>query len=243
MRVCDFIERCNEANSPEQVFGLFCSAVQDWGYDRIGLIPATPAAGQALNIDYPKPAAMANVPGDWLSHYFHQGYQSVDPILLRTPLHNTPLIWDDLLSCEAISPKQKRILMEGIEAGLLNGVSFPLHGPAGESYIVSLAMQNRDEPNSARFGELRMMAVQFLLAYAELVRPDFATATPLDLTERERECLTWTARGKSAWSIGKILSVSEHTVNFHLKNAMGKLRSANRMQAVVTAIRCGMILP
>ena len=63
------------------------------------------------------------------------------------------------------------------------------------------------------------------------------------ITDRERECLTWTARGKSAWTIGKILDVSEHTVNFHLKRSMVKLGVTNRMQAVVSALRLGLILP
>jgi LuxR family quorum-sensing system transcriptional regulator CciR len=40
-----------------------------------------------------------------------------------------------------------------------------------------------------------------------------------------------------------ILKVSEHTVNFHLKNAMKKLECSSRVVAVVKAIRMGMITP
>ncbi|MGZ8996605.1 MAG: response regulator transcription factor, partial [Rhodospirillales bacterium] len=53
----------------------------------------------------------------------------------------------------------------------------------------------------------------------------------------------WTARGKSAWSISQILCLSEHTVQFHLKGAMRKIGAGNRVQAVVTAIRMGLIAP
>ncbi|MGY3034079.1 DNA-binding CsgD family transcriptional regulator [Bradyrhizobium sp. USDA 4354] len=45
------------------------------------------------------------------------------------------------------------------------------------------------------------------------------------LSERERQCLRWVEKGKSSWSIGVILKVSENTVNFHIKNAMAKARN------------------
>ncbi|APG14876.1 helix-turn-helix transcriptional regulator [Bradyrhizobium japonicum] len=57
------------------------------------------------------------------------------------------------------------------------------------------------------------------------------------LSERERQCLRWVEKGKSSWSIGVILKVSENTVNFHIKNAMRKLETSTRTQCVVKA-RC-----
>ncbi|MDF0522996.1 helix-turn-helix transcriptional regulator [Bradyrhizobium yuanmingense] len=36
-------------------------------------------------------------------------------------------------------------------------------------------------------------------------------------------------KGKSSWEIAKILNISENTVNFHLKNAIRKLGTTNRM--------------
>ncbi|MDA9440770.1 LuxR family transcriptional regulator [Bradyrhizobium sp. CCBAU 51745] len=61
------------------------------------------------------------------------------------------------------------------------------------------------------------------------------------LSERERQCLRWVEKGKSSWSIGVILNVSENTVNFHIKNAMGKLETSTRTQCVVKARRLGLI--
>jgi len=45
-------------------------------------------------------------------------------------------------------------------------------------------------------------------------------AVPDQLSAREQSCLSWTARGKSSWEIGRILSISENTVIYHIKNAM-----------------------
>jgi LuxR family quorum-sensing system transcriptional regulator CciR len=64
-----------------------------------------------------------------------------------------------------------------------------------------------------------------------------------ELSDREKACLSWTASGKSSWEVGQILSISENTVVFHIKNAMRKLGAANRTLAAVKAIELGLIQP
>ena len=61
------------------------------------------------------------------------------------------------------------------------------------------------------------------------------------LTPREVEVLKWTREGKSAWAVGKILSMSEATVNFHLRNVMGKLGVSNKHVALLKATSLGLI--
>ena len=62
-----------------------------------------------------------------------------------------------------------------------------------------------------------------------------------DLTVQETACLRWCKEGKTNWEIGSILEISAKTVEFHLANVMRKLGAANRMTAVVTGIRHGII--
>ncbi|MGO4138905.1 helix-turn-helix domain-containing protein (plasmid) [Rhizobium leguminosarum] len=61
------------------------------------------------------------------------------------------------------------------------------------------------------------------------------------LTQREKLCLFWAAQGKSSFCIAAILKISEHTVNFHIKNAMRKLNVGNRIVAVQKAARLGLV--
>ncbi len=63
----------------------------------------------------------------------------------------------------------------------------------------------------------------------------------LKLSNREVICLSWIARGKSSWEIGKIMNISVNTVNFHIKNALKKLNSSSRTLAIVKAIQLGII--
>jgi DNA-binding CsgD family transcriptional regulator len=61
------------------------------------------------------------------------------------------------------------------------------------------------------------------------------------LTDREIQCLSWTAAGKTSLEIAEILGLSEHTVNHYLNQVTRKLEAVNRTQAVVKAIRRGLI--
>ena len=72
--------------------------------------------------------------------------------------------------------------------------------------------------------------------------PRMVAMTPVPkLTAREKEVLNWTREGKSAWAVGQILSMSEHTVNFHLRNAMGKLNVSGKHMAILRAMSLGLI--
>jgi DNA-binding CsgD family transcriptional regulator len=68
-----------------------------------------------------------------------------------------------------------------------------------------------------------------------------AAALGLRVSGRESQVLRWVAAGKSDWEIGKILRISEKTVNFHVQNAKRKLGVGTRPQAVVAAMREGLI--
>jgi len=63
------------------------------------------------------------------------------------------------------------------------------------------------------------------------------------LNDRELECLTWSARGKTSPEIAAILGLSKRTVNFHIENACRKLNVSTRTEAVVKATSGRLIDP
>ena len=63
------------------------------------------------------------------------------------------------------------------------------------------------------------------------------------LNDRELECLTWSARGKTSPEIAVILGLSKRTVNFHIENACRKLNVSTRTEAVVKATSGRLIDP
>jgi NarL family two-component system response regulator YdfI len=62
------------------------------------------------------------------------------------------------------------------------------------------------------------------------------------LTTREREVLQMLASGLVNKEIAAKLSISEHTVKFHVASILGKLGAATRTEAVSLGIRRGLVL-
>jgi len=63
------------------------------------------------------------------------------------------------------------------------------------------------------------------------------------LSRREVESLHWLSLGKTSGEIATILGISEHTVNFHVRNVCTKLHAPNRQAAVATALCAGILKP
>jgi DNA-binding NarL/FixJ family response regulator len=62
-----------------------------------------------------------------------------------------------------------------------------------------------------------------------------------DLTPRELQVLEQMAKGLANKEIGEELKITEHTVKDHLKSILGKLRVADRTEAVTVALQRGII--
>jgi DNA-binding NarL/FixJ family response regulator len=65
----------------------------------------------------------------------------------------------------------------------------------------------------------------------------------VDLNEREVECLTWSARGKTSTEIATLLGLTKRTVDFHIENACRKLNVSTRTEAVLKAASGHLIDP
>ena len=138
---------------------------------------------------------------------------------------------------------------EANDFGLQNGVSFPVHGTSGENAMLSLACAT-DRPARSSLIEEALPVGHLLSSYIhEAVRRVFVDGDAsiaighTQLTDREKECLTWAAEGKTTWETSQILGISERTVIFHLKNVAQKLNVSNRPQAVARAVSQLLITP
>ncbi len=75
----------------------------------------------------------------------------------------------------------------------------------------------------------------------ELTREQTRARPGATLTEREQEVLRELARGRTNHEIAEALVVSDETVKTHVGNILSKLQLAHRTQAVIYALKRGLI--
>jgi LuxR family quorum-sensing system transcriptional regulator CciR len=244
MRLSDFIDESNRVDSTHAIRALMERAAADLGFDRYAYCALTghdryDAGGN------PPPAVAHNFPASWIDYYFEHDYQRKDPVVLLAPQIERPFLWNGLGKVFNLGRAQDTLMQQARESGLKDGVGVPLHGPRGDVCLVTFAAGDGHPDPRVELPKLDVLAAQFHSAYSTVGRSENRSEsnrrTAAVLSMRERDCLQWIARGKSSWDIGKILNISENTVNFHVKNALYKLDSNTRTLAVVKAIRYGLI--
>lgn len=83
----------------------------------------------------------------------------------------------------------------------------------------------------------RMPPAPVRLAHCDSTQAATNVMRLADLSDRERQIMTWVAMGKTNPEIGCILQISEFTVKNHMKSIFSKLDVSNRAQAVATLTR------
>ena len=237
MRLTEYVEKANEADSLERLVGLLEAVSAGLGFDRFTY--CTLRSEQKRNKAVEPPVVAHNLPESWSQRYTERGYARHDPVMVYAHEFERPYLWDSLSSRFTLDPVQHELMREAREAGLKCGVAVPLHGARAKLSLMSFASSEPDIDAVGALPSLHVIASQFHTAYLSMSAANDADAAVL--SPRERECLQWAARGKTAWEVGMLMHISENTVKFHLRNAMKKLDSTTSVQAVVKAIRYGLI--
>jgi DNA-binding CsgD family transcriptional regulator len=137
-------------------------------------------------------------------------------------------------------PQNRSDLKKSLSIELFNdfnmqhGLSLPVQNVRGEKGVISFAGDRVAQNESNKFG-VHVLA-GYLFEIMTVAKEEQIAHLP-QLTERERDCLSWTAAGKTSSEIALILELSDHTINHYLTFAARKLDAVNRVQAVAKAIR------
>ena len=162
-----------------------------------------------------------------------------------------PLVgWAARQSVPFIIHPQRNVAPKGSRAAELIEASFEIN-PSKLAYVtpsqrgmrvlaISSEMSLRDlEATRKRHGALIAMAA----GIAEARRAPVPITSDCRLTRREREVMSWLASGLRNARIAERMGISLPTVEMHLANARRKLRALTREQALVEAVRRGLIVP
>jgi LuxR family transcriptional regulator, activator of conjugal transfer of Ti plasmids len=183
--------------------------------------------------------AMTTYPSSWVEQYCANRYDRIDPVISRSIATTLPFAWSADRSDPKLTNKQKRLFEEAGEFGIQHGFTIPIHDRQGKVATLTLADCDSRSAFDARAEQYRhqlhLIAI-YLHARLRNVTPAAVSPPRPCLTQRERSCLHWAARGKSALDTAKIISVSRRTVVFHTENAKRKLGVATVQQAVAKGL-------
>jgi LuxR family transcriptional regulator, activator of conjugal transfer of Ti plasmids len=183
--------------------------------------------------------AITSYPSPWVQQYCANRYDRIDPVIARSIATTLPFAWSSDQFETDLTNKQKGFLEEAREFGIRHGVTFPIHDRQGKVATLTLATCGSRSAFDGRVEqyrhELHLIAIYLHAQLRNVTPAPIAPIRPC-LTQRERSCLQWAARGKSALDTAEIISVSRRTVVFHTENAKRKLGVATVQQAVAKGL-------
>jgi LuxR family transcriptional regulator, activator of conjugal transfer of Ti plasmids len=185
------------------------------------------------------PTLITNYPSAWTEHYLQRRYERFDPVVIRALCNPEPFEWGLSTGTGSESKLQRELFEEAATFGIRYGFTVPVHDNQGPIAAVTFAADERRPQFEKCINEharvLQLMAMYFH-AHARRRLGCDRLIGGVSLSPREFECLEWTAQGKSAWEIGRILGISRRTAAFHLDNAKAKLGVHSICQAVARLI-------
>lgn len=186
--------------------------------------------------------AVDNTPAAYTDTYLDPSIGRRDPVIRHLRRQTVPIVWDQTTYVDWGAGEQWE---HQARFGYRTGIAMALHLPEGKHFLLGV---DRDQDLPEDPGELQRLVadLQLFAVHAQdaamriLVPPEHQPERPA-LTPRELEALRWTMDGKTAWEVGAVLGISERTAVMHVNNAMHKLGCFNKHQAVLKALKLGLI--
>jgi len=171
-----------------------------------------------------------NYPAKWADYYDRNALGVSDPVHRASHVTSVGFCWSRMPEMIPLTAEDRRVLALGREEGIGDGFTVPAHVPgeargscsfaseAGRSLDVDLLPMAQLAGAFAFEGARRLWSER-----GQLPKPP-----PPALTDRQRDCLLWVARGKTDWETGRILGVTEETVARHIKQACARYGVSKR---------------
>jgi LuxR family transcriptional regulator, quorum-sensing system regulator BjaR1 len=225
----DFIDEIERLAEQRQVIDRLDVELRKFGFNA-WVITGLPVPGEQMR----DKILLNGWHPQWTRLYLEHDFALDDPVARHCFRSLAPFEWRDAPYNPLTQPAAKAVMEGASEFRMRNGLCVPIHTMSGFQAVVSMGGEHLDlSPDAKR--ALHLMSIYAHAKAVDVAQP--ATEQQRLLTARERDILSWTAAGKSAWDISRILGISEHTVKQHLRAIQCKFNTPNKTASVVAAIR------
>jgi LuxR family transcriptional activator of conjugal transfer of Ti plasmids len=232
----EFVDALHTASDAEAFERVAARLAQALGFSRFAY----------LRLAGDTPLLISSYPQSWTSRYFHLRYQLLDPVVLRAKVERDLFSWGGVAHQPTGSRAQRQFFDEATTFGIRSGITVPIRGAFGRVAAFTLATGEDQIDLDRLAGEWRDIIYQVGMYFhahvaARLDAAFVAQQSTEELSQRERQCLAWTAQGKTVAEIAVLVAIAPRTVVFHLENARRKLGAVSIAQCVAIALRRGLL--
>lgn len=223
----------SQAGDASGLISLFAGFL---GHFNLG--PFALAEVRSANIDWRENLILGTIPETYLDQYWADRSIFDSPLFLACLHACRPIPLSQIYERKRLTRRGQAIYNRAAQYGLGEGYAFPLKGRFNRPALVLVAGDFKTIDHAA-FLYIEMAGMEFYHRACTLFPENGAHGTRphQPLSQRERETLTWAAKGKTDWEIAQLLGISERTVHYHIENAKKKMMVPTRLQAVVEAIK------
>ncbi|HZD90729.1 MAG TPA: LuxR family transcriptional regulator [Pseudolabrys sp.] len=211
--------------------------------ERYGLRHAVYLAVTLPNHIEPHPVLVSTYPEQWAQRYVEQDYLAIDPVIGAAATGLLPFDWSEL-SHRGIRVKQ--MFNESQEFGIgQHGLGFPVRGPLGDQALFSVTSNaSAGDWQKLRSSYMRDLQLLAHFVHGKVLEFERGATFPIKpLSAREREVLSWAARGLNNDQIAFKLGISERVVRAYFESARHKLNCLNRSHVLARAVSLRLVGP
>jgi LuxR family transcriptional regulator, quorum-sensing system regulator CinR len=179
-------------------------------------------------------------PASWIKRYLQMGYIDIDPVVREGYVRILPFDWSEL---KIQSASEKSFWADALAHGVgPRGFSIPVRSKRGPRGLFTLSSTSQENDWSNYKRVMQSTLIQIANRVHQRVIRELSGSDRPHLSERELDCLRFTALGKDTGDIALILNISPYTVREYLKSARYKLDSVTSAQAVNKAVGLGLLI-
>lgn len=179
-------------------------------------------------------------PEEWAKVYNGFGLAGQDPVRRAGDHSFTGFNWKKMEQLIPLTRGDRQMLAVGRECGIGDGYTVPRHLPGVASGSCTFAVKPENKLPRNMFAAAELAGALALAAALNLCGPAKPLSPPA-LSDRQRECVLWIARGKTAAETAIILGISIETVNQHLKISRERYGVHCKQLLIIRAMFDGLI--
>ncbi len=232
-----FVERARAADNAEILRAALMDCCAEMGVAYFALVH---------HVDFGRQPSAAirlhNYPSSWQDWFDARGLGRSDPIHRASHRASIGFAWSAVPRMIKLTSKDRDVLEAASRIGIGDGFTVPanvpgeVHGSCSFAVAAGRSFPEEQHHIAQLVGGFAFEAGRRLSRSGDTILLQRAV-----LTDRQRDCVLWAARGKTDWEIAQILGISHETVIQHLKHARERYGVQKRALLAVRALFDGLI--